>query len=181
MAFIALIMIVCSEVPPEPPPELVWCICRLDYQEVCIGMELMGKDECVTFFSDRDLFDRDIKIMRERWNCLKDAPLLHEANRFPEREECWRCMAFNHEFRNYVQDKRELELDRWGIYDKILRENAFLYNVYDIAYDAKNTNKTIVDRRNSLACLKLLLTEDEWNTGTLPPCVPLWRFNESNR
>lgn len=62
----------------------------------------------------------------------------------------------------------------WGV---ILKENEHLYRIYDLLDDALRTDLSLFKRRQALHRLKLIIGDEDFYRGKLPPSVPIWRFS----
>lgn len=141
--------------------------------------EILDPRELRYIFCDPMNIDEDIITLRDRYSLLKDAPLLHELNRFPMPYSVLKdLIVFNRNYQKKLDELQILNHDKAEIYRSAKLENNYLYNVYDNLADAKCRYYFTTMRRMSFLKFKCLLPEEEYINGILPPHVPAWRFIE---
>src|SRR5439155_11277213 len=108
-------------------------------------------------------FSADLNMLRRRYKELADAPRLADSYRFPERAAVNELVRFNRAYRKNLDQRHLLETDR-------------LYQVWDAVRDARCEFYYVTVRRHALKKLKDQIGDEAWDTATLPPGVPTWRF-----
>ncbi|MGL6072756.1 MAG: hypothetical protein ACRC8S_01215 [Fimbriiglobus sp.] len=149
--------------------------------QVAVEWEILDERETRYVLSRPEDFCTDLNMLRRRYQDLKDAPKTCEALRLPERSHVNELIRFNRSFRKKIDEQRQLEIDRADSLRDILCETDRLYQVWDSVRDARCDFYYITVRRQALKKLKSLIGEEDYATVTLPPNVPLWRFNEMSK
>ena len=109
---------------------------------------------------------------------LVDAPRVADGMRFPERAAVNELVRFNRSYLKHLQQRQQLEVDRADALRAVMWETDRLYQVWDAVRDARCEFYYVTVRRQALKKLKDLVGDEAYQTGTLPPNVPTWRFNE---
>jgi hypothetical protein len=161
---------------------------RAALSQRCIKLQYMDERESRYVLTRQEDFENDVRMLQNRYRMLKDAPMVEEADwRLPmPREELNKAIQFNRAFLVNMEAERLWNPDRAAIYDATIKENQFLYKVYDAARDAKCDFYYVTVRRTALVELRRLLRvwdgddKDETYRGLrhFPPCAPIWRFRE---
>jgi hypothetical protein len=143
--------------------------------------ELIDKNDIYLFRRNttaRDFLNQ-CRGLRQRYEKLKDAPLLWETKRFPNRDVLAQLISFNQAYRNQMEAKRNMAVC-WKVpwYDQVLRESLELYKIYDNIRDAQFDGYGILYRRECLKHLREAIGDDNFYNSILPPPVPLWRFEK---
>lgn len=120
--------------------------------------------------------DSDLALVWRRYEELKDAPNLADADRLIDRETINHYLAFNRQYRN--------TLDHYIIRDENIRnaisETDNLYQIWDTMRDAKCLYYYVNVRRAALQILRDKVGEAAYYSNDWPPYLPLWRFNTIN-
>lgn len=162
---------------PEPPPTADrWVEVRDGLQQLAIRWELLDPRETHYLLARREEFSIDVNLLRRRYQELKDAPRLADADRLPAKAVAEDMVKANRAFRAGINDRRVLELDRAELLNNILHEADQLYRVWDAVRDAKCEFYYITARRQALRKLRDTLGDDAYARGELPPNLPLWRM-----
>lgn len=160
---------------PEPGQ---WAAVRAGVHKVGVDWEILDERECRYVVSRPEDFAADVNLLRRRYQELKDAPRVAESFRFPDRHAVNDLVRFNRSFRKHLDLRYELETDRAEELRAVMRETDKLYQLWDAVRDARCEFYYVTVRRQALKKLKDMLGEDGYEHVDLPPCVPLWRFNE---
>jgi hypothetical protein len=123
----------------------------------------------------------DVILLNKRYHELfaQNAPKLIEANRFLyTHKQINEILTFNRAFRQTLVNRQNIEFDRATFYRKVIAETDELYNIWDALRDSKAEFYYITVRRNALFNLKNKLGDEAYYQGTMPPFVPIWRFEE---
>lgn len=162
--------------PPPCPDD--WPALRESVHRVAVGMEILDPRETGYLFAKLSDYEPDLNTLRRRYHELRDAPRLADAERLPPRPLVVAMIQFNREYRNRLDNRRDLELDRYDVLSAAICETDECYRVMDYCRDATCPYFFTVVRRHALMRLRDSLTEEEWATVSLPPPVPLHRFQE---
>lgn len=161
-----------------PTPEQ-WPLVQFSVQKLATDWQILDGREKHYILAKREEFNIDINLLRRRYQDLRDAPSIEEANRLPDRKTASEMIKFNRTFRQYLVDRQILERDRDAFYQIVLFETDKLYRVWDCVRDAQCDFYYITVRRQALQKLRCLLGEQAYLYGELPPNVPIWRFAET--
>ena len=117
-------------------------------------------------------------LLRRRHGELKNVPSIADSQRFPERAAVNDLLAFNRAYRQHIDVRQPLELLNWWELRVALQETDHLYQVWDAVRDARCDYYYVTVRRLALKRLRDLVGEEAYYSSNLPPCVPLWRFEQ---
>ena len=164
-----------AELPPceDRFPEI-----RDAIHHVAIEMEIMDRRESRYVLSKPSDFCADLNMLRRRYCDLADAPKVDDALALPPRSQIVQMLEFNREFRKQMDERTRFEIDRTHLLRGIIWETDKLYQIWDAARDARCEFYYITVRRQALRKLKKLLGDEAYAQSSLPPNVPIWRFNE---
>jgi hypothetical protein len=179
MSSCVLVIALLSASPSEPvapvdPAE--WPIVRAALFAQAVEWEILDPRE------DRLLrledFPADLAALRRRYQELKNAPPLADAQRFPDRNRVADLLRFNRAYRRGLDARQVVDRDRADFLKEAVREADELYRVWDLVREASCDIYYIPVRRAALKRLREALGEAAYHAGDLPPHVPLWRFIE---
>lgn len=169
--------------PPEAPvniPEDRWARVSRAVHWVCRGEQVINKyEESYVFvrYGDRN---SDIDVLRHRLVEFADCPKIEAADGFPDVKTIEMLLAFNYEFRRYVEARIPWEADRADILNATLKETDQLRRCWSCLRDARVDWQQLTARRQHLRDLKKLLTEiigpQAFDERQMPDFVPIWRF-----
>jgi hypothetical protein len=145
-------------------------------QQLALAWELLDSREVSYMLVRRECFADDLRVLRQRYVELADAPLLHDAVWLPSRETISDLLAFNRAYRRQMELRQGVEIVRQEEYQVILNETDQLYYIWDAVRDARSEYYYISVRRGALKKLRTAIGEEAYYGGKLPPHVPLWRF-----
>jgi len=163
-------------VTEAPPPAERWTEVRDGLKELAIRWELLDPRETNYLLARRDEFSVDVNLLRRRYQELRDAPRLADADRLPPKMIAEDMVKANRAFRAKIDDRRALELDRAELLNNVLCETDQLYRVWDAVRDAQCDSYYVTARRQALRKLRDSLGESAYARGELPPNLPVWRF-----
>jgi hypothetical protein len=166
------------EVPDPPPDPEDWPAIQESIQSLAIEWEILDPREVRYVMARPEDWENDIALLRRRYQELKDAPRLADAQRFPDRGTVNDLLAFNRAYRRHLDARQVLEQDRGQVLRTALKETDQLYQVWDSVRDARCEYYYITVRRQALKRLRQMIGPDAYATADLPPHVPLWRFQE---
>jgi len=146
-------------------------------QRLAIEWEILDSRETRYILARSEEFGIDINLLRRRYQELQDVPRLEDAERLPNRQLAGELMQFNRAFRKTLDTRRALETDRADEWLTVLSETDRLYQVWDSVRDARCDYYYVTVRRNALRKVKELIGDEAWESVSLPPGVPTWRFS----
>jgi hypothetical protein len=149
---------------------------RPTVQALAITWEILDPREVRYVLMRSDDFTGDLNLLRRRYEELADAPPLHDQMRFPDRALINDLLSFNRSYRQHLDNRQSMELTYWWELREMLQEVDRLYAVWDTVRDARCDYYYITVRRQALKKLKETVGEESYNSGCLPPHVPIWRF-----
>jgi hypothetical protein len=167
---------------------------RAAIQEIAVEHEYMDKREKEYFFPlDKAVhwsdFNNDLRILRERYRDLKDAPKMCESFMYPPKAMLEKGIEFNSQFIKNIKQRIIWEKDREDFYFMVNEEAEFLNKIYYTTLSLQNDYNYVTVKRYAMVELKQLLKKwDEKNVkgylhpvGEFPPCSPFWRFYEGRK
>jgi hypothetical protein len=160
---------------PSGPPES-YAQLQPALQSLAVQWEILDPREVRYVLTRPEDFFSDLKLLRRRYHDLVDAPPLVDCHRFPERAVVSDLLTFNRSYRQHLDTCLSVELVRWWELREALQETDRLYHVWDTVRDARCDYYYVTVRRQALKRLRELLGDEGYCTATLPPHVPLWRF-----
>ena len=179
-ALAAALLTTPPEVPDPPPDVQDWPAVQEAIQSLAVEWEILDPREVRYVMARIEDWENDIALLRRRYQELKDAPKLSDAQRFPDRNTVAELLAFNRAYRRHLDSRQPLEQDRGHGLRTALKETDYLYQVWDSVRDARCEYYYITVRRQALKRLRQMVGPEAYNTAELPPYVPLWRFQEMN-
>jgi hypothetical protein len=164
----ALLIVSPVEMPvPHRAPGPAWQALK----RVALQLEVVGPHE--RWIDD---YRSEVGYVRRHWRELLAAPPLADSLSLPSAGTMqeWRC--FNLGYQRTLELRLPLCLHREDELRAALREAQQLYEIWTLVDTATCPAKSWVCRRRGLEQLRELIGLDAYYTGTLPPFVPLWRF-----
>lgn len=153
-------------------------VVRPTLQYLAIASELLDPREIRYILARAEEFDADLALLQRRSRDLTDAPCLADGQRFPDRPTVNEMLAFNRCYRQYLNVRQSMELAHAWKYQAALQETDQLYEIWDIARDARCEYYYVSVRRQALRRLREMVGDEAYYTGRLPPHVPVWRFQK---
>ncbi len=177
-----LLALVLLTAPPETPvlsetAERFEAL-RPTMQTLAVQWEILDPREVRYILSRSEDFPSDLNLLRRRQRDLADAPTLNDCMRFPDRATANDMLAFNRAYRQHLGVRQPLELVHWWELRIALQETDHLYQIWDLARDARCELYYVSVRRQALKKLREMMGEEAYFCGQMPPSVPLWRFRE---
>ncbi len=161
-----------AQVPLVEPGE--WPAIRAALWSQAVEMELLDpREDRLVRLED---FAADLTVLRRRHQELADAPPLRDARRLPDRSAVGDLLSFNRAYRRNLESRRAIDRDRGPIIHDATREADRLYQVWDAVREARCDIYYVPVRRKALKRLREVLGDVAYQSGQLPPPVPLWRF-----
>lgn len=174
----ALLLTAQPGTPELPPTEDRWPAVRDAVHKLAVQWEILDPRETRYILARPDDFSADINLLRRRYRDLLDAPQVDDSGRFPDRSVANELIRFNRAYRKHLDQRHELEIDRSESLRSVMRETDRLYQVWDAVRDARCEFYYVTVRRQALKKLKDMVGDDDYASGSLPPNVPMWRFDE---
>ncbi len=165
-------------VPEQTPTDSHWQNLRDALCQVAIDNEILDEREARYVLSRKEDFQNDLDMLRRRKIEFENTPHVKEARKFPERLIVCNAIQFNRAYHKHLSTRLAFELDREQQITAAMRETDELYRIYDATRDAACEFYYVTVRRHALDKLKMLIGNEAYLRGELPPCVPIWKFNE---
>jgi hypothetical protein len=153
---------------------------QLPLKGLAVQWEILDPREVNYILARPEDFVSDLNLLRRRFHDLEYAPPLHDCYRFPDRAMVNDLLAFNRAYRQHIDVRQPFELVHWWEMRVAIQETDHLYQVWDYVRDARCDYYYVTVRRQALKHLREMIGEDAYYSGSLPPCVPLWRFRRVN-
>jgi hypothetical protein len=153
---------------------------RIALQNLAIDWEILDPREVRYVLARPEDYSSDLNLLRRRWAELADAPFVIDGMRFPDRATVNEVLAYNRAYRQQIDARQPAEPARWWELRRVLQETDQLYQIWDTVRDARCEYYYVTVRRQALKRLRDTIGEDAYYEGTLPPYVPLWRFQSIN-
>ncbi len=108
---------------------------------------------------------------------LSPDPSLSDCERFPARACIAPAVEFNRAYRSHLECRQGVEMHRWWYWEEVLTETDYLYHCWTALSAARgDEGQDEESRREGLRRLRVLVGEEAYFQGAMPPCVPVWRF-----
>jgi hypothetical protein len=160
---------------PNATPEM-FVVLRPALQGLAIQREVLDPREVRYILARPEDFAADLALLRRRCQDLANAPPLDDCLRFPDRGTINDFLSFNRAYRQHIDVRQPVELAHGWTLRAILQETDHLYQIWDTLRDARCDYYYVTVRRQALKRLRDLVGEEAYYSGSLPPYVPLWRF-----
>jgi len=161
---------------PDPPLPEAYAELSSRLQTLAIQWEILDPREVRYVLTRPEDFSSDLKLLRRRYHELTGAPPLTDGLRFPDRSAISDMLAFNRAYRQNLDNRLAVELVRWWELQEAVQESDKLYQIWDLVRDARCDYYYVTVRRQALKRLREMIGAQAYYSGTLPPYVPLWRF-----
>jgi hypothetical protein len=176
---VALAMLTSPADAVDPPEDLRYLASLSPImQQLAVQMEILDQREVRYVLTRNEDFESDLKLLRRRYQDLADAPRLQDCLRFPDRAMINDLLAFNRAYRQNIDNRQAFELIRWWELREAVQESDRLYQVWDTLRDARCDYYYVTVRRQALKRLREAIGEEAYYSGSLPPYVPVWRFQQ---
>ena len=151
-------------------------VLRFVLSSLALDWEILDPRETRYILARPEDLAGDLKLLRERYRELKDAPPLVDCLRFPDRWTVNELLMHNRTYRKSIETRQLIELtDHAGLLSA-LQEADVLYEIWDTVRDARCEYYYVSWRRLSLKRLRELIGLEAYLKGELPPHVPIWRY-----
>jgi hypothetical protein len=176
-ALLAAALLTAPAGSPEPDGlQSLYPSLRGPLQSLAVKWEILDPREIRYILSRQEDFAADLNLLRRRHQELVNAPSVGDCQRFPERSAVNDLLAFNRGYRQFIDMRQPVELIHWWDLRLTMQETDRLYQIWDTVRDARCDYYYVTVRRQALKHLRELVGDEAYYSGSLPPCVPLWRF-----
>ena len=111
-----------SDLLEEATTPEVFSAVHATLQSVAIEWEILDPREIRYVLTRPEDFASDLKLLRRRYQDLKDAPPLVDCQRFPDRSTISDLLAFNRAYRQYLDNRQSLEMvHAWEVRERAAR------------------------------------------------------------
>lgn len=164
--------------PPEAPagPVLPGELPLL--QGIALSLEILDERETNYVFHRPEDFAGDLALLRRRWQDLRDAPRVADAERLPDRDTINDLIAFNRKHRDYLTACQWTETSRADEWRERIQETDAVYQVLDTMRDARCDYFFCTVRRAALKKLRGVIGLDAFAFGRWPGPIPQHRLRE---
>lgn len=149
---------------------------RTALQNVALQWEILDPREVRYVLTRPEDFAWDLKLLRQRYRDLAQAPPLRDSMRFPPRSVVSDWLAFNRAYREHLETRQSVDQAHWWELREIIQETDCLFQVWDTVRDAQCDSYYVTVRRQALKRLRETLGPQGYYSASLPPHVPVWRF-----
>jgi hypothetical protein len=160
----------------DPPVPEAYAELSSKLQALAIQWEILDPREVRYVLTRPEDFASDLKLLRRRYHELTGAPPLGDGMRFPDRSTISDMLAFNRAYRQSLDSRVSVELVHWWELQEAVQESDRLYQIWDLVRDARCDYYYVTVRRQALKRLRDMIGPEAYYSGTLPPYVPVWRF-----
>ena len=143
---------------------------------VAVSWEIYDPREARDYEGRPQDFPNHLKMLRERQRDLRDAPPLHDCQRFPDRKLINDLLAFNRTYHQHLVNRQKLEVAYLRELRAAAEETERLYQIWDLVRDARTELYYVPVRREAMKKLRDLVGSEVYYGGCLPPHVPTWNF-----
>jgi hypothetical protein len=161
-------------VSPELGKQLAHVVPTLHAVAVC--WEIFDPREARDYDGRPQDFADHLKMLRARQRDLRDAPPLHDCQRFPDRNLINEMITFNRAYHQQLVNRQKLEV----AYEREMRvaveETERLYAIWDLVRDSRTEFYYVAVRREAMKKLREMVGSQVYYSGCLPPHVPMWTF-----
>ena len=145
-------------------------------QRLALQWEILDPREVRYVLTRPEDFQADLKLLQRRYHELANAPPVSDCLRFPDRAVVSELLAFNRAYRQQMDTRQAVELVHWWEFREAVQEADRLYQIWDNVRDARCDYYYVTVRRHALKKLRDTIGPEAYYAGTLPPHVPVWRF-----
>jgi len=163
-------LLILSPVVPTMPhhvPGAMW----QSLKRIALRTEVVGPDE--RWIDD---YRSELNYVRRHTRELREAPSLGDALSLPPSSVSREGRCFNLNYQRNLELRRNLALHRQEELDEALQDAKHLATIWALVDTAACSSQSWVCRRMALMRLREMLGPDAYYSGTIPPYVPLWRF-----
>jgi len=171
---ITALLVLSPVVPPVPQhaPQTLW----RPLKSLALHLEIVGPHE--RWIDD---YRSELGYVRRHWRELAEAPPLSDCQFLPDAIIVKECRNFNRTFERMLEARSQTVLCRQEAFREMLCETHRLGDIWGLLETATSANQSWVCRRRALTQLRTKLGPEAYYSGSLPPSVPLWRFEAADR
>jgi hypothetical protein len=164
--------------PQDAPQDHAWAmVLRPNILALATDAEVLDPRE-KGFVMGQDLLG-DLAMLQGRYAEFSRAPLLAEAERFPDRKLINEYLALNRAYRNQLTQRLAIDLIHAEEIRVALSDTDQLYQIWDAVRDSRCDYYYVTVRRQSLSLLRDLIGAESFYSGRMPPQVPVWHFSRN--
>lgn len=145
-------------------------------QFAAIGLEVMDVRETEHIFRRGYFTVCDLRVMRDRYERLADAPRSHDSNMFLNAALLNELLASNRTYYQQQEAQLQVEVLHKASFVASMEEADELYRILFYAKSACDRDYNISTRRQALKDLREKIGYRDFYAGVLPPHLPIWRF-----
>lgn len=158
--------------PVDAPQNTEWAlVLRPNVLALALNAEVLDTRE-KGFVMAQDLLG-DLAMLQGRYAEFARAPVLSEAERFPDRKLINEFLALNRAYRNQLMQRLAVDLIHSEEIRQQVQDTDQLYQIWDSVRDARCDYYYCSVRRQSLSLLRDLIGPEWFYSGRLPPHLPL--------
>lgn len=102
---------------------------------------------------------------------------LEDLRRFPKRPCIAAMLEFNRAYRSHIETRQAFEPRSHWDWQDVLNETDWCYYCWSALQEARGSSGEDRDSCMAGLCrLRVLLGEQAYLEGCMPPCVPVWRL-----
>ena len=164
--------------PQEASQDIAWAqVLRPNILALAMDAEVLDARE-KGFVMGQDLLG-DLAMLQGRYAEFSRAPLLAEAERFPDRKLINEFLALNRAYRNQLTQRLAIDLIHAEEIRVAVQDTDQLYQIWDAVRDSRCDYYYVTVRRQSLSLLRDLIGDESFYSGRMPPQVPVWHFSKN--
>lgn len=174
---LALVLIVSPEPVKTPEPALMGPV-----KQLALALELLDPREAKYWPMEEVSWEEDLRLLRQRYQDLRNAPYSADALRFPDPGLCRKLLSLNREYRRYLEQRQALlgntQSGEWV--QEAIEETDCLYQIWEQVRDSQQDYFYVTVRRKALQNLRDMIGPAAYYGGFLPSHVPTWRFRRAD-
>ena len=147
-------------------------------QNYCGDIQITDVRNNYLYLNNRSNFASDIKLIRETYLEIYDAPRIEDSYSFPDKETIIDNMKFNRLFKTYLENRMAIDILNESCYLELIQETDNLHSIYNNAVEIQIEYYNVYPRRIWLLELRNKIGYTNFYLGRLPPVVPLDCFIE---
>jgi hypothetical protein len=119
-------------------------------QAVALQWEILDSREVRYVLTRPEEFASDLKLLRQRYRDLAQAPPLRDSTRFPPRSVVSDWLAFNRAYREHLETRQSVDLAHGRDLREVIQETDCLFQVWDTIRDVQCEGYYVTVRRQAL-------------------------------
>lgn len=158
---------------PDTPDPALFHEARFGIQVLAVEWEIIDRREVRYMMIRAEDFSYDLNTVRRRNVALRDAPLVADSLRFPDRTIVNEYLALNRNYKTWLEVQMVIDRVRWLDIKNASIETDILYKTWDLVRDARCEHYYVTVRRQALLDLRKRIGPADYYAVNLPPYVPL--------